>query len=102
MNNDSIDERRIESAGPKHAPDRTVIDLPKYKVMLHNDEVNDMAHVVKALMIVFKYKENKAEQIMQEAHNHGVALCSIEQLEVAELRGELLRACSLVSSIEPA
>ena len=55
--------------------------LPLFKVLLHNDDVNDMEHVVKALMKVFRFNRTRCEQIMEEAHKQGLALCVVEPLE---------------------
>jgi ATP-dependent Clp protease adaptor protein ClpS len=75
--------------------------LPRYRVLLHNDEVNGMEHVVKSLGRVFKFGRDKCEGIMLEAHRNGVALCVVEPLEQAELHRDQLRSHSLFSTIEP-
>ena len=75
--------------------------IPRYKVLLHNDDVNTMDHVVKVLMRVFKFKQEQCEAIMMEAHHNGVALCTIEPLEQAELHRDQLISFSLISTIEP-
>ncbi len=74
--------------------------LPRYKVLLHNDDVNSMDHVVNALMRVFKFERAACERIMLEAHRNGVALCAVEPLEQAELHRDQLISFSLVSTIE--
>lgn len=81
-------------------PDSIVANMPRYKVLLHNDDKNDMIHVMLTLMHIFHFLNDKAGQIMLEAHKTGVALCVIEPLEIAELRRDQLIACSLVSTIE--
>jgi len=85
---------------------RTVVEertthSPLYKVLLHNDDVNDMEHVMRALMRVFRFEKQVCERIMIEAHNTGVALCTVESFERAELHREQLQAHSLVATIEP-
>jgi len=75
--------------------------IPRYKVLLHNDDMNTMEHVVKVLMRVFKFKQEICEVIMMEAHHKGVALCTIEPLEQAELHRDQLISYSLISTIEP-
>lgn len=75
--------------------------IPQYKVLLHNDDVNTMEHVVKVLMQVFKFSQAVCEQIMMEAHRTGVALCVIEPFEQAELHREQMTSFSLVATIEP-
>lgn len=75
--------------------------LPRYKVLLHNDDVNTMDHVVRTLLRVFKFEYAECERIMWEAHTSGVALCTVEPLEQAELHRDQLLSFSLTSTIEP-
>ncbi len=81
--------------------ERETATIPRYRVLLHNDDVNTMDHVVKVLMRVFKFQQEKCEAIMMEAHHNGVALCTIEPLEQAELHRDQLISFSLISTIEP-
>jgi ATP-dependent Clp protease adaptor protein ClpS len=74
---------------------------PMYRVLLHNDDVNDMMHVVSALRQVFGFSPQQCIAIMLEAHNSGVALCKTEPMEHAELHQEQMQALSLTSTIEP-
>ncbi len=75
--------------------------IPLYKVLLHNDDVNMMDHVVRALMQVFKFEQQVCERIMMDVHNNGIALCTVEPLEQAELHRDQLRSFSLTTTIEP-
>jgi len=75
--------------------------VPLYKVLLHNDDRNTMEHVVKSLMHVFRFSNPVCERIMMDAHLNGVALCTVEPLEQAELHRDQLRSFSLASTIEP-
>jgi ATP-dependent Clp protease adaptor protein ClpS len=75
--------------------------IPLYKVLLHNDDVNTMDHVVAALMRVFKFERERCERIMWEAHTKGTALCTVEPLEQAELHRDQLQSLSLTATIEP-
>jgi len=78
------------------------IELPQYKVLLHNDDQNAMDHVVRAVRLVFCFDTARCRRIMLEAHQNGVALCAIEPLEQAELhRDHQLRSFSLTATIEP-
>jgi ATP-dependent Clp protease adaptor protein ClpS len=77
------------------------LHIPLYKVLLHNDDHNSMEHVIKALKRVFKFELRMCEQIMMEAHQNGVALCTVEPLEKAEHHRDQLNSFSLVSTIEP-
>jgi len=75
--------------------------LPPYKVLLHNDDVNDMNHVVNALVSVFGFTEAECVLIMLEAHKSGCALCKTTTMEAAEFYQEQLQAHSLTATIEP-
>lgn len=76
--------------------------LPPWRVMLHNDDVNDMVHVVRALMhSVSSLSVERATEIMLEAHLHGVAQVIICPKEHAELYRERLEQHGLTSTIEP-
>jgi ATP-dependent Clp protease adaptor protein ClpS len=74
--------------------------IPRYKVLVHNDDVNSMDYVVNTLMRVFRFERSICERIMLKAHHDGVALCAIEPLEQAELHRDQLISYSLVSTIE--
>jgi ATP-dependent Clp protease adaptor protein ClpS len=89
--------------GTETAPvvEREAPVIPRYKVLLHNDDVNSMEHVVHALRKVFKFELEVCVRIMLEAHDQGVALCTIEPLEQAELHRDQLLSLSLVATIEP-
>jgi ATP-dependent Clp protease adaptor protein ClpS len=73
--------------------------IPLYKVLLHNDDVNTMDHVIKALMQVFKFDQLVCERIMMAAHQNGIAVCTAEPLEQAELHRDQLISFSLIATI---
>lgn len=75
--------------------------IPLYKVLIHNDDVNTMEHVVGALMQVFKIERQACERIMIEAHDNGLALCTVEPFEKAEFHRDQLQSFSLFATIEP-
>lgn len=77
--------------------------LPPWSVILHNDDHNDMIHVVRSLLkCVPNLGTPKAIGIMLEAHNHGRAIVTTCPLELAELYRERLESCGLTSTIEAA
>jgi ATP-dependent Clp protease adaptor protein ClpS len=77
--------------------------LPPYAVVLHNDDVNDMVHVVRALMrSIPALTLQKATKIMLEAHKEGKARVIVCPLEQAELYRDRLQSCSLTATIEKA
>ncbi len=90
----------LPSANPGAALEEHTTHLPLYKVLLHNDDVNSMEHVVRTLMRVFRFEREACERIMLEAHRYGVALCIVEPLEQAELHRDQLISFSLTATIE--
>jgi ATP-dependent Clp protease adaptor protein ClpS len=96
-----IMSKTLPLSKPKSIADRSTIHLPLFKVLLHNDDHNSMEHVITALLRVFHFDFKICEQIMMEAHQKGIALCTIEPLEKAEYHRDRLISCSLTSTIEP-
>lgn len=77
--------------------------LPPYHVILHNDDVNEMTYVVRALLrCVPGLTPERATAIMLEAHNHGRAIVITCPLELAELYRDRLESCGLTATVEPA
>jgi ATP-dependent Clp protease adaptor protein ClpS len=75
--------------------------LDPYAVILHNDDVNSMDHVVRSVMkAVPGIGIGKAIKIMLDAHNHGRAVVIVCPLEPAELYRERLQTFKLTVSIE--
>ncbi len=82
-------------------PSELKIKSPKYKVLLHNDPVNSMEYVTNTLReVVPQLSEQDAISIMLEAHNSGVGLVIVCDLEPAEFYSESLKSKGLTSSIE--
>lgn len=75
--------------------------LPPYKVLLHNDDVNDVAHVVHSILKVTHLSLADAETKMLEAHNKGVALLLVTHKERAELYQEQFATFNLTVTVEP-
>ena len=75
---------------------------PQYHVFIHNDDHNEMDHVVNTLVQIFGFNEQDAFFIMMETHTNGLALVKTEPKEHAEFHQEQLQAAFLVSTIEPA
>ena len=74
---------------------------PRYKVLLHNDPVNTMDYVADTLRTVLpQLSEQDAIKIMLDAHNNGVGLVIVCDLEPAEFYSESLKAKGLTSTIE--
>tara|TARA_B100000700_G_C14630371_1_gene662512 strand:+ start:304 stop:669 length:366 start_codon:yes stop_codon:yes gene_type:complete len=84
------------------APEKLRKKSPLYKVLLHNDPINPMDYVVITLrQVVPKLSEQDAISVMLEAHNTGVGLVIVCDLEPAEFYSETLRSKGLTSTIEP-
>lgn len=77
--------------------------LPPYAVILHNDDVNEMTFVARALLkSVPELGQEDAVRIMLEAHNTGTAVVIVCPLERAELYRDRIRSFSLGCTIEKA
>ncbi|MFN6337771.1 MAG: ATP-dependent Clp protease adapter ClpS [Cyanobacteriota bacterium] len=84
------------------APERVRKPAPRYRVLLHNDPVNTMEYVVQTLrQVVPSLSEEDAIAVMLEAHNTGVGLVIVCDLEPAEFYCETLKSKGLTSTIEP-
>ena len=74
---------------------------PRYKVLLHNDPVNSMDYVVDTLrQVVPQLSEQDAIKVMLAAHNTGVGLVIVCDLEPAEFYCESLKGKGLTSTLE--
>jgi len=74
---------------------------PPYKVILHNDDVNDMEYVVETICRLTPLNVEQAVEKMMEAHLKGMALLLVCHRERAELYQEQFRSCRLTVTIEP-
>jgi ATP-dependent Clp protease adaptor protein ClpS len=75
--------------------------LPPYRVILHNDDVNDMMHVVQSLLAsVPELTAERAVEVMLAAHNHGSAEVIVCYLERAEMYRDRLESRGLTATIE--
>ena len=84
------------------ATERVRKPSPRYRVLLHNDPVNSMEYVVVTLrQVVPSLSEQDAIAVMLEAHNTGMGLVIVCDLEPAEFYCETLKAKGLSSSLEP-
>jgi len=75
---------------------------PIYKVMLHNDNFNRREYVVQVLLkVIDSMQVDDAVNVMQEAHESGIALVTAVVQEDAERYCQGLRNGGLISTIEP-
>lgn len=75
--------------------------LPLFKVLLHNDDENEMAHVVGAIRQLTALSRDEAIQKMVEAHVAGCSLLLVTHRERAELYVEQFASLSLTVTAEP-
>lgn len=75
--------------------------LPPFKVLLHDDPVNDMLHVVESIMELTPLTAEESVERMLEAHNSGVALLLMTHQERAELYCEQFATFKLTVTTEP-
>ena len=85
---------RPEAAPPEPKP------LPPWKVLLHNDQVNEMLYVVETIVELTALSATAATQRMLEAHKAGVALLLTTHKERAELYKDQFTSKGLTVTIE--
>ena len=95
----AVKPKKSRKASPKRKPPQP---LPPWKVLLHNDDKNDMIYVVETIMSLTPLKEQDALLRMEEAHKTGVALLLTTHRERAELYKDQFESKGLTVSIEPA
>jgi len=76
--------------------------LPPWKVLLHNDDKNDMPFVIGTVVELTPLNKQEAELRTKEAHRTGVALLLTTHKERAELYQDQFQSKGLTVSIEPA
>jgi ATP-dependent Clp protease adapter protein ClpS len=91
--------KRAARSATKNKPPQM---LPPWKVLLHNDDKNDMPHVISTIMELTTLKEQDAKLRTIEAHETGVALLLTTHKERAELYKDQFESKGLVVTIEPA
>jgi ATP-dependent Clp protease adaptor protein ClpS len=82
---------------PKNHPPKK---LPPWRVLLHNDDKNDMEKVIKVVQQLTPLSEQEARERTMEAHNSGVSLVLVTHQERAELYVEQFASYSLTASCE--
>jgi ATP-dependent Clp protease adaptor protein ClpS len=78
------------------------LTLPPWKVLLHNDDVNDFEHVIVTILKLTPLNEAEAIERTIEAHERGLALLLVTGRERAELYVEQFASCKLTVTCEPA
>ena len=93
-----VQEAAKKPAPPKRKPKQ----LPPFKVLLHNDDVNTFEHVIASILKVMSLQPEDAILRTLEAHETGVALLTVTHLERAELYHEQFATFNLTITLEPA
>ena len=91
--------KAVRKTTPKRRPPK---NLPPWKVLLHNDDKNDVGFVVITIVELTPLNEKEAEGRTEEANQTGVALLLTTHKERAELYHEQFTSKGLTVTIEPA
>lgn len=75
--------------------------LPPYRVILHNDDVNSVEHVVVSILRLTPLDEKEAIERTLEAHLTGQSVLLVTNRERAELYVEQFASLSLTVTCEP-
>ena len=84
------------------SPSREPKELPPYKVLLHNDDVNSFDYVIQTVLKLTALSREEAVIRTLEAHESGVALLLVTHRERAELYAEQFTSCKISVTLEPA
>jgi ATP-dependent Clp protease adaptor protein ClpS len=76
--------------------------LPRYKVILHGDPLNDLMFIVRSVMELTRFHRAEATHKMWEAHHLGRSVLLTTYRERAEMYVEQFADKGLRVSIEPA
>lgn len=82
-------------------PKRRPKQLPPFKVLLHNDEVNTFESVIAAILKLTTLQPQEAILRTLEAHETGVALLLVTHKERAELYHDQFTTFKITVTIEP-
>jgi ATP-dependent Clp protease adapter protein ClpS len=102
MNDSTVNTPTRPAPTQKPSPKTPTETLPPWKVILHNDDVNDMGFVVESLCRFARLTLPAATRCTMEAHRKGVSLVTATHREHAELIAEQLVSLRLTVTIEPA
>lgn len=96
-----VAEKLLQTAPAPAKPAGIVDQLPPFRVLLHNDDHNDMQYVIETLLDLTPLEPTRATRVMFEAHTTGVALVLMTHQERAELYRDQFASKGLKVSIEP-
>jgi len=85
-----------------NTPARRPKELPPFRVLLHNDDVNTFEYVIQSIISLTTLSTQDALLRTLEAHEAGVALLLVTHQERAELFVEQFASLQLTVTAEPA
>jgi ATP-dependent Clp protease adapter protein ClpS len=91
--------RKATKPTPKRKPPGL---LPPWKVLLHNDDKNEMNFVIDTIVELTPLNKQDAELRMREADDNGLSLLLVTHKERAELYKDQFESKGLTVTIEPA
>lgn len=91
-------QQALKPAETKNKPKQ----LPPYKVLLHNDDVNSFEHVIASILKLTTLTPQEAIIRTLEAHESGLALLLTTHRERAELYIDQFASLKLTATTEPA
>ena len=98
----SHDPRSAGGTAVKTCPAPPRVDrLPPWTVILHNDDVNTVGHVVETIIELVKVNPRQALLCTLTAHRTGVSRLMTTHREHAELLHDQFKSRSLTVTIEP-
>lgn len=86
---------------PETETDLRTKELPPYRVILHNDDVNTFEHVIRSILKLTPLKEPEAVKCTIEAHETGSSLLLVTHKERAELYVEQFASLHVTVTCEP-
>jgi ATP-dependent Clp protease adapter protein ClpS len=89
----------LDPAG--HLEQRRSRQLPRYKVVLHQNDINDLMFVVRSVMELMRFPRAEATYKMWEAYHCGRSVLLITYRERAELYVEQFANKGLTVTVEP-
>jgi ATP-dependent Clp protease adaptor protein ClpS len=86
----------MPTAAPVLTPDTETKEeqklAPRWKVILHNDDVTTFAFVIELLITLFKKPSDEAIELTNEIHHKGSAVIIVTSFERAELYVDQVRS----------
>jgi ATP-dependent Clp protease adaptor protein ClpS len=103
MSDSSKEKKSLVAIKKQVQPGRpTPRELPPWKVLLHNDAVNEVDYVVETITILTSLQHKEAQLRTLEAYEKGVSLLLTTHQERAELYLDQFTSKQLTVTIEPA